>query len=90
VGEAREHDLAEDGEGGGFARRDTVLRDGDKKFAEDVVDVGGGEEIAGGGVEISSPRRCDSRSSSSCLAWKAQKREWAGLRNMRQLRPSEK
>ena len=28
-----------------------VLRDGDKEFAEDVVDVGGGEEIAveGGG-----------------------------------------
>ena len=49
--EGREHDLAEEGEGGGFARRDTVLGDGDKEFAEDVVDVGGGEEIAveGGG-----------------------------------------
>ena len=46
VGEGREHDLAEEGEGGGFARRDTVLGDGDKEFAEDVVDVGGGEEIA--------------------------------------------
>jgi hypothetical protein len=49
--EGGEHDLAEEGEGGGFARRDTVLGDGDKEFAEDVVDVGGGEEIAveGGG-----------------------------------------
>jgi hypothetical protein len=49
--EGREHDLAEEGEGGGFARRDTVLGDGDKEFAEDVVDVGGGKEIAveGGG-----------------------------------------
>jgi hypothetical protein len=46
VGEAREHDLAEVGEDGGFAKGDTVLRDGDEKFAEDVVDVGGGEEIA--------------------------------------------
>ena len=46
VGEGREHDLAEEGEGGGFAKGDTVLRDGDKEFAEDVVNVGGGEEIA--------------------------------------------
>ena len=45
VGEGREQDLAEVGESGGFARRDTVLRDSDEKFAEDVVDVGGGEEI---------------------------------------------
>ena len=28
------------------AEGDTVLRDGDKEFAEDVVDVGGGEKIA--------------------------------------------
>jgi hypothetical protein len=51
VGEGREHDLAHVGEGDGFAKGDTVLRDGDKEFAEDVVDVGGGEEIAveGGG-----------------------------------------
>jgi hypothetical protein len=46
VGEAREHDLAHIGEDGGFAKGDTVLRDGGKEFAEDVVDVGGGEEIA--------------------------------------------
>ena len=51
VREAREHDLAEEGEGGGFAEGDTVLGCGDEEFAEDVVDVGGGEEIAveGGG-----------------------------------------
>jgi len=46
VGEAREHDLAHVGEDGGFAKGDSVLRDGSKEFAEDVVDVGGGEEIA--------------------------------------------
>src|SRR6476646_8198707 len=46
VGEAREHDLAEVGESGGFAKGDTVLRNSDEKFAEDVVNVGGGEEIA--------------------------------------------
>ena len=36
---------------GGFAEGDTVLGYGDEEFAEDVVDVGGGEEIAveGGG-----------------------------------------
>jgi hypothetical protein len=51
VGEGREQDLAEEGEGGGFAKGDTVLRGGHKKFAEDVVDVGGGEQITveGGG-----------------------------------------
>jgi hypothetical protein len=51
VRERREQDLAEVGESGGFARGDAVLRDGDEKFAEDVVDVCGGEEIAveGGG-----------------------------------------
>lgn len=50
-GEAGEHDLAHVREGSGFARRDAVLRDGGKEFAEDVVDVGGGEEVAveGGG-----------------------------------------
>jgi len=45
VGEGSEQDLAEVGEDGGVARRDAVLRDGDKEFAEDVVDIGGGEEI---------------------------------------------
>ena len=46
VGEAREHDLAQAGEGEGFANGDTVLGDGDEEFPEDVVDVGGGEEVA--------------------------------------------
>jgi hypothetical protein len=45
-GDRGEHDLAEIGEVGGFAKGDTVLGDGGKEFAEDVVDVGGGEEIA--------------------------------------------
>jgi len=51
VGEGRKHDLAEESEGCGFAKEDAVLCGGDKEFAEDVVDVGGGEEIAveGGG-----------------------------------------
>ena len=46
VGEAREHDLAHVGEGESFADGDAVLGDGDEEFAEDVVDVGGGEEAA--------------------------------------------
>lgn len=45
-GDGGEQGLAEIGEAGGFAEGDTVLGDGDKEFAEDVVDVGGGEEIA--------------------------------------------
>lgn len=51
VGEAREHDLAEVGENGGFAGGNAVLRAGGEEFVEDVIDVGGGEEIAveGGG-----------------------------------------
>lgn len=46
VGDGGEHDLAHVGEGEGFADGDAVLGDGDEEFAEDVVDVGGGEEIA--------------------------------------------
>ena len=45
-GDGGEQGLAEVGEAGGFAKRDAVLGDGDEEFAEDVVDVGGGEEIA--------------------------------------------
>jgi len=45
VGEGSEHDLAHVGEGESFADGDAVLGDGDEKFAEDVVDVGGGEEV---------------------------------------------
>jgi hypothetical protein len=44
--EGREQDLAQVGEHGGFARWDAVLGGGGEEFAEDVVDVGGGEEIA--------------------------------------------
>jgi hypothetical protein len=42
VRERREQDLAEVGESGGFAKGDTVLRDGDKELAKDVVNVRGG------------------------------------------------
>jgi hypothetical protein len=49
--DGREHELAEEGEGGGFAKGNAVLLCGDKEFAEDVVDVCGGKEMAveGGG-----------------------------------------
>jgi hypothetical protein len=45
-GDRGEQGLAEVGEVGGFAKGDAVLGDGDEEFAEDVVDVGGSEEIA--------------------------------------------
>jgi hypothetical protein len=45
-GDGGEESFAEVGEVGGFAKGDAVLGDGDEEFAEDVVDVGGGEEIA--------------------------------------------
>src|SRR5271167_4714217 len=45
-GDGGEQGFAEVGEVGGFAKGDTVLGDGDEEFAEDVIDVGGGEEIA--------------------------------------------
>jgi len=48
-GQGVEHDLAEVGQGGGGALRDAVLSQGGEYFAEDVVDVGGGKEIAGEG-----------------------------------------
>jgi hypothetical protein len=44
-----EHDLAQIGEGGGGALGDAVLGQGGEDFAHDVVDVGGGQEIAGEG-----------------------------------------
>ena len=90
VGEAREQDLAEEGQGGGFANGDTVLRYCDEEFAEDVVDVGGGEEIAMEGCRDFAAEALGLEGCSCCLAWKAQKKEWAGLRNIRQQRPSEK
>jgi hypothetical protein len=48
-GERVEHDLAEISEGGGGALGDAVLGQGGEDFAHDVVDVGGGEEVAGEG-----------------------------------------
>src|SRR5213082_3557981 len=45
--ERLEQELGDEGEVGGDARRDAVLRDGFEQFAEDEVDVGGGHEAAG-------------------------------------------
>jgi len=42
-----EHELGDVGEGFGFFDGDAVLRQGGEDFAEDVVDVGGGEIVAG-------------------------------------------
>ena len=46
VGHGLEHELGDVGEGGGFARGDSALREGLKHFAEDVIDVETGVEIA--------------------------------------------
>jgi hypothetical protein len=52
-GEGLQHELAEVGEGDGGALRDAALSESGKDFAENVVDVGGGEEVAGkGGGEL--------------------------------------
>jgi hypothetical protein len=50
-GQGEEHYLAQIGEGSGGALGDAVLGQGGEDFAHNVVDVGGGEEIAceGGG-----------------------------------------
>jgi hypothetical protein len=48
-GERVEHEGAKVAEGGGVALGNTILGQGGEDFAEDVVDVGGGEEIAGEG-----------------------------------------
>jgi hypothetical protein len=48
-GQGEEHDLAQIGEGGGGALGDAVLGQGGEDFVHDVVDVGGGQEIAGEG-----------------------------------------
>lgn len=42
-----QEELAEIGEGGGFARRDAILGSGGKELAEDEINVSSGEEIAG-------------------------------------------
>ena len=46
---SEKHDLAEVGEGSGGALGDAVLGQGGEDLAHNVVDVGGGEEIASDG-----------------------------------------
>jgi hypothetical protein len=89
MGHGSEQDLAEVGEDGGFARGDAVLGDRSKEFAEDVVDVSGGEEIAVEGDGNFVAQALGLEELQFLPAWKAQKEEWTGLRNMRQQRPSE-
>lgn len=53
VVERVEHELGDVSESGGVARRDAVLSEGGEEFAEDEVDVGGGQELPGdGGSEL--------------------------------------
>jgi hypothetical protein len=53
LGKGSEHELADVSEGEGGALGNAALRDGGKDFAENMVDVGGGEEVAGeGGREL--------------------------------------
>lgn len=44
--------MADIGEGGGAFRRDAIGGEGFKEFAEDVVDINLGDEIAGGAGEF--------------------------------------
>src|SRR6266852_5114374 len=46
ITEGKEQKFADEGQVGGVARRDAVLRDGLEEFAEDEVDVRGGHESA--------------------------------------------
>ena len=46
-GERLEEELADVGENGGGAGSDAALGEGGEDFAQDVVDVGGGVEMAG-------------------------------------------
>jgi len=48
-GHGVEHDLAEIGEGGGLFLGDAVLGEGGEDFAEDVDNVGAGDEVSGEG-----------------------------------------
>lgn len=52
IGHRLKHELGDVGEGGGFARGDSTLREGLKHFAEDVIDVETGVETAGKGCEL--------------------------------------
>ena len=49
IGHGVEHDLAEVAEGGGFLLGDAVLGQCGEDFAEDVDDVGAGDEVSGEG-----------------------------------------
>jgi len=62
-GKREEHELAKVGQGVGGARGHAVLRDGSENIAEDIVDVGGGEEVR---EEASSPPSF--RDSRSCCS----------------------
>jgi len=48
-GKRKEHELAKVGQGVGGAGGHPVLRDGSENFAEDIIDVGGSEKVAGEG-----------------------------------------
>ncbi len=48
-GEREKHDLAKVGKGVGGADGHAVLRHGSENLAEDIVDIGGGEEVAADG-----------------------------------------
>jgi hypothetical protein len=53
LGKGSEHELADVGEGESGALGNAALRDGGEDFAENMVDIGGGEEVAGeGGREL--------------------------------------
>jgi len=47
ITEGVEQEVADVSEDGGVAGRDAVLRKSSEEFAEDEVDVGGGQEVAG-------------------------------------------
>jgi len=47
ITEGVEQEVADVSENGGVAGRDAVLGEGGEEFAEDEVDVGGGQEVAG-------------------------------------------
>lgn len=49
AGDGVEEELANEGENGGVAGGNAILGDGGEEFAENEVDVGGGEEVAADG-----------------------------------------
>jgi hypothetical protein len=46
-GDGAEKQIADVGEDGGTARRDTILREKEQEFGENVVDIGGRGELGG-------------------------------------------